>query len=155
MRSIVEPREPLWARLREAVGEIAEALPAHAGSADPSLAGGLAGMALFEAYLHREVPDAPGAERVEQWMAAAGEALANAAHLPSLFGGYAGIAWAVQHLREDLGVPDDEDPVSDIDEALLAAVSQAPWRGEYDLVGGLVGFGVHACERLAWPLGRP
>ena len=42
-------------------------------------------------------------------------------------------------------------PIQDIDEALYAYVGRTPWTGHYDLIGGLVGIGVYALERLPRP----
>src|SRR5262249_39549787 len=36
-----------------------------------------------------------------------------------------------------------------IDEALLSHLDRSPWPDDYDLVNGLVGFGVYALERLS------
>ena len=61
--------------------------------------------------------------------------------------GFTGVAWASEHLAGRLFAAD---PTAgrDVDEALLASVSQAPWRGPYDLINGLVGIGLYAIERL-------
>src|SRR4029079_16935527 len=49
---------------------------------------------------------------------------------------------------------EDEDPIQEIDEALLAPLARSPWLGEYDLIGGLAGLGVYALERLPRPAAR-
>jgi len=46
------------------------------------------------------------------------------------------------------GAPVDDSSFQDIDDTLLRDVSQVPWLGLYDLVGGLVGLGVYALDRL-------
>ena len=46
---------------------------------------------------------------------------------------------------------DEEDLNEEIDAVLRQHLSQTPWRHEYDLVGGLVGYGVYALERLPRP----
>lgn len=148
MNPLIDPTDPLWEPLRAVIEEIAAELPRAAGD-EPSLAGGLTGMALFQAYRHREQPRAPGVEWVEQWLSQSVDRLSGASMPPVLYGGYAGIAWGVQHMREELGIPDDEDPVAEIDQALLALLSTDCWPGSYDLIGGLVGFGVYALERLS------
>jgi hypothetical protein len=43
------------------------------------------------------------------------------------------------------------DDLAEIDEALLDHLDQSPWRGDYDLIEGLVGIGVYALERLPRP----
>jgi hypothetical protein len=83
-----------------------------------------------------------------------------------LFGGLCGLGWTVQHigdlLRTGLGgsaesaaVPcaDDDgggetDLTSDVDTLLLDELERGAWQGPYDLVSGLVGFGVYFLERL-------
>jgi hypothetical protein len=158
---LVDPDEPLGRALRGAIDDIAAALPAAAVGLDAGLAGGLTGLALFDAYLRRERRDAGAdadadadAGRAADWLSEAVDAVAAAPQPPGLFGGYTGVAWAVQHLRADLGIADGEDPVSEIDEALVAATGQPGWSGAADVTHGLVGLGVHACERLDAPLGR-
>lgn len=139
-----------------AVREIAEALPQippgvrlrHA-----SLAGGRAGEAVFYAYLALDRGDEAAADRAISLLDAAAEELATTPMPPSLYSGFPGVAWAMEHLRgrlfEEEG--DGEDPVLEIDRALLAPLGRSPWPGEYDLIGGLAGFGVYALERLPRP----
>ncbi len=67
---------------------------------------------------------------------------------PSLYGGFTGIAWAVAHLEGRLLDSDGDDPNEAIDEALKVHLSVSPWRDDYDLISGLVGFGVYTMERL-------
>jgi len=69
----------------------------------------------------------------------------------SLWDGYTGVAWAVAHLEGSLLEQDDEDPNEEIDRALLEELGRSPWNGQYDLIGGLVGSGVYALERLPRP----
>jgi lantibiotic modifying enzyme len=116
-------------------------------------AGGKAGFALFYEYLDRARPGAGYGDLAQQRLEQAIDQLATAAQDPSLFSGFTGISWAVEHLQ---GGPaedgeDDEDPNADIDEALLALLSKRPWPHDYDLVSGLVGYGVYALERLPRP----
>jgi hypothetical protein len=47
--------------------------------------------------------------------------------------------------------PFPADDLAEIDEVLLDHLNQSPWRGEYDLIEGLVGIGVYALERLPRP----
>ena len=117
---------------------------------NPSLAGGRAGLALFYAYL------AEFSSRDED-RARAGEILEEAIDLmaarkmrPSLYAGFAGVAWVTQHLQE-LANPGGDDPNEAIDDVLLDYLGRSPWPDEYDLVHGLVGLGVYALERLPRP----
>jgi hypothetical protein len=46
---------------------------------------------------------------------------------------------------------DVEDPLAEIDDALLRYVDRTPWTADYDLIRGLAGLGVYALERLPRP----
>ncbi len=61
------------------------------------------------------------------------------------------MAWVAEHLWGAESSAVDEDPNADVDEALLSMLRRGPWRGEFDLLGGLVGWGVYALERLPRP----
>jgi hypothetical protein len=66
-----------------------------------------------------------------------------------LHGGVTGIGWALAHVAEP-GTADEL--LGELDVALVATA--AAWEGTYDLIGGLVGFGVYFLERLAGPGAR-
>jgi plasmid stabilization system protein ParE len=149
---------PLAAQASQAVDQIAESLlpPELSGNGrEASLAGGLTGQALFHTYLYLHTSDPSAAERAADLLDKAAEELANQPMAPSLYAGFPGIAWAMEHLQgrlfEDDGEEDEEDPIQEIDEALQAPLSRSPWVGEYDLIGGLAGLGVYALERLPRP----
>lgn len=137
-------------RVSEAVREIAAALPA---TANPSLSGGQAGQAVFHAYLALHGEDEAQADRAAELLDGAVEALATTPLPPTLYTGFPGVAWAVEHLQGRLFEPgeDDEDPNLSVDEALLGALERSPWPGDYDLISGLAGLGVYALERLPRP----
>ncbi|HEY0514537.1 MAG TPA: lanthionine synthetase C family protein [Thermoanaerobaculia bacterium] len=119
-----------------------------------SLAGGLAGQALFYAYLALHTSEEAAADRAAELLDQAAEELANTPMPPSLYAGFAGVAWTMEHLRGRLfeaAGEEDDDPILEIDEALLSPLSRSPWPGEYDLIGGLSGLGVYALERLPRP----
>jgi len=67
----------------------------------------------------------------------------------ALFGGLAGVGWAFEHLVGWFLDP-EEDATEEIEAKLLLELRS--WRGTYDLIGGLVGVGTYALERL--PRGR-
>lgn len=128
-------------RAGAAVDEIAAALAEVEPSVnDPSLMGGLAGLAVFDAYAGHEA-------RATSCLERAVAALRTTRLYPSLYSGFVGVAWAVEHLRHR-GIGPDRDRCGRIDEALLRWVSRTPWTDDFDLVSGLVGAGVYACERL-------
>jgi lantibiotic modifying enzyme len=115
-----------------------------------SLAQGRSGLALFFSYLDTL---RPGRGHGTRATALLDEAIASLAETPmdaSLYEGFPGVAWAVEHLG-----PRGEDASGDIDAALLELLGQSPWSSAYDLVEGLVGLGVYALERLARPTGAP
>jgi|HubBroStandDraft_3_1064219.scaffolds.fasta_scaffold00583_5 hypothetical protein len=138
------------ARAAAVVEEIADALagwpeiPAE-DPAGASLASGEAGLALFFSYLDRARPGRGYAELAEERLDRAVDRLATSFHQPGLFQGFTSIAWTVEHLRDR----SEEDPVEEIDAALLDLLATSPWRDDYDLTAGLAGFGAYALER--WP----
>jgi lantibiotic modifying enzyme len=147
---------PLADQALQAVREIAGALAtAPESGRSASLAGGQAGQALFYAYLALHTSDSAAADRAADLLDQAAEALASTPLPPSLYSGFPGVAWTMEHLRgrlfEEEMEEGEEDPLQEIDEALLAPLSRSPWPGEYDLIGGLVGLGVYALERLPHP----
>ncbi|HEX9941500.1 MAG TPA: lanthionine synthetase C family protein [Thermoanaerobaculia bacterium] len=140
------------AQAAAAVTAVAEALseaPLPARNTGPGLAGGEAGVALFFEYLDRARPGAGYGESAQQRLERAIDALASSTQSPSLYGGFTGVSWVVEHLQG--GSTEEEDPNGDIDAALLDHLRQTPWMYDYDLVGGLVGYGVYALERLPRP----
>lgn len=138
----------------QAVHEIADALTTATDRQSASLAGGTAGQAVFYAYLALHDSEQAAADRAADLLDQAAEELASTPMPPSLYSGFSGIAWAMEHLRERLFEADgeeEEDPIQEIDEALLPPLNRSPWPGEYDLIGGLAGLGVYALERLPHP----
>ena len=120
-------------------------------SGDPSLAGGTAGLAVLHGYL-AQAGLGPESEAVaRRCLRHATAAVAERPGRASLYSGLTGVGWAISHLRARWPGRDDEDDLAEIDEVLLDHLDQSPWRGEYDLIEGLVGFGVYALERLPRP----
>ncbi len=118
---------------------------------------GSAGTALLFAHLSRASQDDPALGDPETWRRVAEEHLehaiqgvANIPMGPGLFAGFTGVGWAMAHVARVLGT--EADATDEMDEALLELVGTRPWRGAYDLVSGLVGFGVYALERLPDPM---
>ena len=142
---------PLAERARTAVNDIVNALPdpSAAEIADPSLASGTAGLALLCGYLARAGYDDD--ENAAQFLEQAIKAVSTEQIGPSFYGGFAGIAWVTQHLQTRLMDPDDDDANEEIDQVLKGFLHQPPWLDDYDLISGLVGYGVYALERLPRP----
>jgi lantibiotic modifying enzyme len=116
-------------------------------------------LALFFAYLARAQGEAAAADAANQRAFAQIEAslqrLTTQALSARLYGGLAGVGWTIGHLADLLLVDEATDELlQPIDELLLEHIAQTPWRGDYDLIGGLVGFGAYALERLPHPAGR-
>ena len=116
-------------------------------SGDASLAGGSAGQALFFAYLSRCRDGGADAEVAMAHLDAALDALEQTALPPWLFEGFTGIAWVYAHLAGSLFDADDVDALEAIDAALVELLSRVPWDDDYDLISGLVGYGVYALEQ--------
>jgi lantibiotic biosynthesis protein len=110
--------------------------------------------ALFLAYCHRADPGAGHASSALACWQQAVEGIARNRLRPWLIGGFVGVAWVTEHIRSILPLDADEDPGADIDDVLLAALGDRPERFDFDLVTGLVGFGVYALERLPRPTAR-
>ncbi|MCI0407178.1 MAG: lanthionine synthetase C family protein [Acidobacteria bacterium] len=146
------------------IREIADALRHFSWSDDPasprfpprkveplSLAGGTPGLALLYSYLDRTHPGGDFGEIARGRLNQAVEDLARIRTEPDLFEGFTGVAWAACHIDGTVVAVPDDDPNENIDEALKEYLSRTPWRGEFDLISGLVGIGVYALERLPRP----
>src|SRR5262249_7468621 len=118
-------------------------------SSNVYLAEGTAGIALFCAY-SQTAESAPMQELAFDCLAPAVEAMATQYMRASLFAGFTGIAWAMQHVSSLLAVASD-DIGGDIDLALESYLRQSPWNHHYDLIQGLVGLGVYCLERVKSP----
>ena len=140
------------------------AAPDARGAVDASLASGTAGQAVLHAYLARSGGSAGEAALARECLDAAIEAAGRVPMEASLFTGFVGIGWAVEHLsrllsedgaRDDGGrAGDPEDPLASIDEALRTALESGAALDDFDLVSGLTGIGLYALERLPRPGAR-
>ncbi len=100
------------------------------------------GAALLLAWCHERY-GVPGRGEVDALIERLGGALETEALRAGIFGGLTGVGWELSHLARR-GWSVDPSALSCIDEALLGFVRTSPWTGEYDLISGLVGFGVYA-----------
>ncbi len=115
--------------------------------ADPTLAGGMAGLAILHGCLAQTEGGQDHADLSAQLLQRATAAVVEAPGSASLYGGLAGVGWALAHLQQRLPGLDSEDDLAEIDEALLEHLDQSPWPETYDLIDGLVGLGVYALQR--------
>ena len=141
------------ARAREVVHEIA-VFARRVETEQAGLASGAAGIAVFLAYYAAAFGDEGAADRATELLDRAADQVAETPMTASLYAGFTGIAWAVQHLA---GADDDrgaDDPGDEIDRALGELVARAEWRDHVDLVSGLAGLAVHALERMPRPAAR-
>jgi lantibiotic modifying enzyme len=129
----------------------------HEPAGGPSLADGLAGMALLRGYVAQV--GSPGQAKNRHRRIAQDcidQAITAAEKIPStagLYTGLTGLGWAIAHLHHSLPNLDSEAILNDVDDALCSHLEETPWIGEYDLIGGLVGYAVYAIERLPAPTG--
>jgi lantibiotic biosynthesis protein len=122
--------------------------------ANPSLAGGLAGLALVHAALDEAFPGAGHGVRVQRALRRAIALVATTSLSPSLYSGYSGVAWVVELLTGDPNAPPKDDPNAEVDAAVETYLAESPWTKPYDLIEGLVGIGVYALERMPRPSAR-
>lgn len=157
-------RSHLAREIGQALDEIAEALATTAGDAAQAadanrmeLADGPIGAALFFQYLDRYRPGQGHAETARLHAAEAVRAAGRSRSRPGLFTGVTGVAWAVEHLCNQrlLAAGPDGHPGDEVAAALAAHLQRRPWRDDYDLVSGLVGYGVWALERMPREGGAP
>lgn len=145
---------------REAAGAlhaIAHGLPGPGDrSHGASLAGGHAGFALFHAYFAASGLDGHDHSGLAQaHFEAAAELLPWLQEHPGLFGGYSGMAWALDHaLGQGLlaadpegGAESEEDFNEAIDDALLQELGQRSSIGLCELISGVSGFGLYGLDR--------
>lgn len=135
----------------EAVDAISNALLDHAdqqNGAGP--AGGSTGLALLFANLERLKPGQGYDSAAKRHIDRAVDQVGTSPMSPALFGGFTGVAWAMDLLNVD---KHEGDPCTEIDEVILNYLQTSPWPAIYDLVGGLVGYGVYALQRRNAPNG--
>jgi hypothetical protein len=120
-------------------------------SGDFSLAGGSAGLAVLHGYLAQSGHGHESDALARRYLQHAAAAVAERPGTASLYSGLTGVGWAVAHLQSRLPDVDRENDLAEIDEVLLDHLDRSPWRDDYDLIVGLVGFGVYALERLPRP----
>ncbi len=134
--------------------ELALALDFDAEQTHPCLSGGTAGTALYLGYLSK----LSGREALQKRaMDMLSRAVERVDRTPGaqFYSGYSGIAWAIEHLQQEVFKDTEEEDANEgVDEVLQDLLAPSPWRDGYDLISGLVGYGVYALERLSRPGAR-
>jgi lantibiotic modifying enzyme len=110
------------------------------------LATGLPGIALFFTYLAASLAKKEYAQRAEDLVEQSVEILEEDTVPEGLFLGFTGVAWMLEHLRRMRCIETEGFPSEAAVVALTAALSGADWPGAFDVVHGLVGFGILALE---------
>lgn len=145
-----ETRQRCWS----AIEEIEQALKNGAAPGNPLLAGGTAGLAVFFAYLDaaREGQgiESDAGDQALDLLGQSIDALAEAQLLPSLYSGFCGVGWTVEHLTREF-YEGDEDLTSEIDSALRERLEGPIDSFESELINGLAGYGMYLIERLPHP----
>lgn len=142
----------LAVRALEALEAIALALPER--NNHPGLAGGEAGSALFYRYLSQAQPNREWEARAMTHLDQAVTALGEGVLGPTFYSGFTGIAWTMDHLQGVAAESLEEDPNEEIDGALEEYLGRGRWKGDYDLISGLVGYGVYGLDRVGRPSGK-
>jgi hypothetical protein len=114
---------------------------------DPSLAGGTTGLAILHGYLAQGQHGSDPAVVAVRCLRHAIAAMADDPTEASLYSGLTGVGWALAHLKGRSPGLDGGDDLVEIDDVLLHHLETSPWPDDYDLINGLVGFGVYALER--------
>ena len=147
-----ELRERALADAR-AIAEALEKLPEPPGAQ-------LAEQALLHAYLGFGGLGERHFDLSTQLIERAIDAVAAAPMRPSLYSGFVGVAWVLDHLQHhelstvEQDGSEDVDPNEQVDTVLRDYLSGERWNDGFDLITGLVGVGVYLADRLPRPVAR-
>lgn len=146
-----EYRQPCW----DAIEQIERALlesPPDAASADvnPNLGSGISGRALFFAYFDAVRQDSAAGDHAIELLGQSIDALSQQTLSPSLYGGFCGVGWVIEHLTRELYAGDD-DLTGALDTALSEHLEKSPAPLRSELISGLAGYGLYLLERLPHP----
>lgn len=135
-------------RALQAVQEIASDVRGQI-SGNLSLLNGAAGLTIFFTYLHQAFPGQGYDDDAVAYLEQAIDGAVQPDALRSLYSGFTGVGWTIEHLKGRLLDPAGEDPGEEVAEIVLRLLDRRPWMQDFDLLSGLVGYGVYALER--WP----
>jgi hypothetical protein len=145
--------DELAQQARETAYEIAMALARR----DPTGLGETTDAALYWAHVAQMFPEPWVEHAFERSMASLADAIDGGVVSIGMFGGLAGAAWAAHVIDDAPDEPGSEDPDTlppRVDAILVEALSRKEWSGHYDLISGLVGFGVYFLARRRHALAR-
>lgn len=117
---------------------------------DPSLAGGAPGISIFlQNYQQSVNADFDSESHNNALWQHIYQYIAEHPLNPSLYCGYAGLAWGVDYLqRNNPQVSQVEDYNEELDEVILGVLDCDSWKGEYETVLGLNGLAFYGLSRL-------
>ena len=148
-RPILAPHEASLTRTR--IRDIADMLERVA----PCSYQNCGDLALFWFYYQKFLQGGSRQDVIVSLLNQGADFLQRDASRPALFGGMAGVAWLYDHLAlSEVGTEDDTN--AEIDQFLLDLVRTQQDRKtlSYDLMSGVVGFGVYWANRLSGKLAR-
>jgi len=108
--------------------------------------GGPPGLALLQGYLAVVDDDDRLAKLAENRQVQALESVSEHGWHLGFYSGFAGVAWASQHLDELLKSEEMLGMSAELDDIVAQRVRQSPWQEPYDLIFGLVGLGLYALD---------
>jgi lantibiotic biosynthesis protein len=158
-RRLLEDRdaERVWAVIHDIAEAMRPAAENLQPSANPSMSAGTAGQALFYAFLGAETGNEEWSGLAERLIEHSVDALSERPLIPDFYEGFTGIAWAYDTIRGMLFEEEDEDDDPDADpiaESLVQVLERPYARGDFDLIGGLSGYGIYAFHALPRPAAR-
>jgi lantibiotic biosynthesis protein len=137
-----------------AVREIASDLRGHV-PANLSLLNGAAGLSLFFTYMHLAFPGQGYDDDAVVYLEQAIDGAVQPDAPRGLYSGFTGVGWTIEHLKGRLLDPAAEDPGEEVAAIILRLLDRRPWMQDFDLLSGLVGYGVYALERRPGPEAGP
>jgi len=119
-----------------------------------SLGNGLAGIALFFAYLDKALPDRGYDEKAVEILERALTEVNDDPAPATLFAGFPGVAWALEHFQTTFFGASEEDAGGEAAAAIEHYLASPSANMAWGLLDGLAGLGVYALERFPRPRGR-
>jgi len=137
-----------WDAVEAIRQDLAERPPGKA--PEVALANGPPGQALFFSYLAAAREDSETADLALEMLGRSIQGLGATFAQPSLYGGFCGVGWTVEHLTRE-HIEKDGDLCESLDDALETVLSNPAVTLKYELINGLAGFGLYLVERRPHP----